>query len=345
VHKVSSTNQKLRKAASSSSLQKYSISLDIENEWKKCLLPIQKTIQEGYHKSKVSNSTILHQSHNNPHHTDQFIGMASTQTMEFIMPPSMEEDQYDDPILREFLFILEELPKFIQCNVPKENLDQHYEQHCKLVPDETQRTLVMIDGEKYEFYLHDTADEDLALLFDSVIMDPFLCFQENAKNEQYFQSSSIFRNYLLQYIAKSYRCEPTTYKIHSVSLLLDYPGSSEVRQWSHIDGEENCYQGSVLCGNGITVTMEFPLLDPTCSTINHLQKIWNFLPEQSSTILAMEKSSHCQELLRKYGTLLNHNAKNPNNPPHLQKNKSTNCLVSKKRKKEWNGIPFIQQGQ
>jgi hypothetical protein len=287
-HKAtSSTNQKLRKATSSSKTkQKYTISTSVENEWKQCLFPIQKMLQDDYQSKLSQCKPQLHQSQNYPGHTSQYVRMASTEAMEFILPPSMEEDEYDDPILREFLFLLEELPIFIQCYVPKENIDQKYDQHCTLVLDETQRTLVMIDGDKYEFYLHDTADEDLPLLFDSVILDPFLRYQNAKKDKElYFQSFSIFWNYLFQYITKSYRCEPTPYKIHSVSLLLDYPGSSEVRQWSHIDGEENCYQGSVLCGNGITVTMEFSRFNPTCSTVDDLKQIWVFCQNKALPFL------------------------------------------------------------
>jgi hypothetical protein len=63
-----------------------------------------------------------------------------------------------------------------------------------------------------------------------------------------------------------------------------------------------------------------------------------FLPEQSSTILAMKNSFFCQDLLKKYGSLLSHDAKNPNHPPKIQKQQVTKMFKEKKKRKEWNSI-------
>jgi hypothetical protein len=172
-------------------------------------------------------------------------------------------------------------------------------------------------------------------------MDQFIqLWKEQTPAEEIFsQTSLLFRQYLHDYIAQSYKNESKVFKIHSVSLLLDYPGNSTERQWSHIDGEENCFQGSVLCGNGTVLTIEFPLLSPHCSNVEDLCQIWEFLPKESVTFRAISESIDCQDLLRKYGNLLNHDAKNPNNPPSTQK-----VLVHKKFKKkdkrrmQWNSI-------
>jgi hypothetical protein len=118
--------------------------------------------------------------------------------------------------------------------------------------------------------------------------------------------------------------------VHSVSLLLDYPCSSNVRQWSHIDGEQNYFQGSVLCGNDISVTMEFPILSPHIQETKDLELLWSFFPKDTCVFSEIGKSEYCTELLKKYGCLFNHDAEHPNNPVSLQKKEAKTLVTTKK---------------
>jgi hypothetical protein len=110
------------------------------------------------------------------------------------------------------------------------------------------------------------------------------------------------------------RCYDESYNIHAISFILDYPNSNEVRQWSHIDGFSNTFQGSLSCGNGTSVTMEFPVLQPKISTITDLKKVWTFLPERNNIFSAISQNNACIDMLNQHGKLLNHDPETPLNP-------------------------------
>jgi hypothetical protein len=80
-------------------------------------------------------------------------------------------------------------------------------------------------------------------------------------------------------------------QVHSVFLLLDYPCSSNVRQRSHIDGEQNYFQGLDLCGNGISVTMEFPILSPHVQEAKDLEQLWSFPPRITVFSVKLRRAS------------------------------------------------------
>jgi hypothetical protein len=111
-----------------------------------------------------------------------------------------------------------------------------------------------------------------------------------------------------------------------------------VRQWSHIDGKDTYYQGNLLCGHGISLTLEFPVMDPPVSCIEDLETVWTFLPHDSCTFKAISQCIYSTELLQKYGTLFNHDAEHPINPPSFHKYMVTEMSNTRNKMKNWNSI-------
>jgi hypothetical protein len=236
----------------------------LTSEWKQQLFFADKS-------SSVSATTT---SQNDIGHADQEIVMSQdnddttslsfshvpfTKHMEFYIP-QVSERTTDD--FYHLMNIIELLPTFLQEKIGYQRMVKLYKRHCKNVPNEAHRTLVMIDGGKFEFYVKDPnrdldEDEDDECEFDDIVMDPFLTEWNLGYETSYYESAQFFRVGLYQYIREVYKKDQPqqNYNIHSVSLLVDFPGCSQVHQWSHIDGEETFFQGSVLCGNGTTVAM------------------------------------------------------------------------------------------
>jgi hypothetical protein len=120
---------------------------------------------------------------------------------------------------------------------------------------------------------------------------------------------------LLQYIKVYFHNE----EIHSLSLLLHFPGASDARQWSHIDGTREMWQGSVMCGDGFASTFEFAVQEPIVSTVAPLQKLWSDAPIGYNVFEKMAKNKNCIFWLEKYGQLLNHKSIEPLNSLQVQK--------------------------
>jgi hypothetical protein len=82
-------------------------------------------------------------------------------------------------------------------------------------------------------------------------------------------------------------------------------------------------------------------LNPPISTVNDLARIWRFLQvpgQESVTFHSIANSQICQELLKMYGNLLNHDAKHPNNPLSIQKKQVQELFKRDSEKKKWNSI-------
>jgi hypothetical protein len=236
--------------------------------------------------------------------------------IQYYLPPTNEEIN-NFPSMREFTYILEKLPSMIKKNLPVNQLHKIHEQHCLDKPNEQHRSLVLIDGGRFEFYIRDEEDDSpiFPLMFDVYVMQFFLSTW-SGKKFQFIKTPRDFRMMLKKYIS---RCYDESYNIHAISFILDYPNSNEVRQWSHIDGFSNTFQGSLSCGNGTSVTMEFPVLQPNISTITDLQKVWTFLPERNNIFSAISQNNDCIDLLNQYGKLLNHDPETPLNPISYQR--------------------------
>jgi hypothetical protein len=238
----------------------------------------------------------------------------------YVNPPCKDE-LCNDPMIAEFIKILQQLPYCIQKNLPQKQLYEIHERHCLHKPNEQDRDLVLIDGGRFEFYIRENNENEnqsktCNLMFDNIVMKPLLSSWLNNFTFQYIKSPNDFKKMLLKYIS---RCFDTSYKIHAVSFILDYPKTSEVRQWSHIDGYKNMFQGSVTCGNGTSATMEFPCFNPRINQASDLKNIWTFLPKENNVLAAMSGNPYCVDLINQYGTLLNHNAGFPLNPLSYQK--------------------------
>jgi hypothetical protein len=207
-----------------------------------------------------------------------------------------------------------------------------YDSHCVETPDETRRSLVIIDGGRFEFYIPTSEENSMtsSFMFDTHIMGPLMSKWLMPKLT-YLKTPTDFKDQLLKYIA---RCYDQSYQIHAISFILDYPKSSAVRQWSHIDGYKNMYQGSISCGNGSSVTLEFCCLDPKVTTPSDLQHVWKFLPKTNGVISAIHGNSFCTHLLKEYSSLLNHAADAPLNPVSFQKSITTKHLSAKKKSDE-----------
>jgi hypothetical protein len=125
----------------------------------------------------------------------QYTGVLSTQNMEFFGPPSTT-DMDEDPIMKEFISILEELPNFIQSSLEHNYIAEKYEQHCWSVPDESERTLVMIDGGKFEFYLFARGNKvdtnEFQLPIDLVILEPFFQHWNSKNGNMFFKNAPPF---------------------------------------------------------------------------------------------------------------------------------------------------------
>jgi hypothetical protein len=272
------------------------------------------------HLEVVSAMGKKQQTSNNLDSKSTFVPIPST-TMECYCPTStsfvLEQDEKN--MDNEVLYILESIPKFIKAKITSSQLDEHYEQHCTNVVSEKMRSLVKIDGGRFEFYIckHKTPEQDKECLFDHLIMNPFLDEWDcNGVKQRLITNSGIFRTQLHRYISRAYGGD---YFIHSISFILDYPSENRVRQWSHIDGEATMYQGSVLCGNGTPITMEFPFLNPPVKNDKDLKQAWKFLPENSIFYNVLCKNDYCLQLLEMYGTLFHHHANKPKNPVSAQK--------------------------
>jgi hypothetical protein len=242
---------------------------------------------------------------------------------------------------KEFLLILELLPTFIQENIPYTVLETKFQEHCCKVK-ESERSMVIIDGGRFEFYIckHASTLYQDCMMFDDLIMTLFLnnWDDHNSGKRRYITNSITFRRLLHKYIWKHYK-DDGDYDIHSISFILDYPGTSEVRQWSHIDGEATMFQGSVLCGNGTPITMEFPVLKPHVKGVEDLKAVWKqFLPENSVFYTETNQSDYSLYLLEKYGCLLNHDAKHPKNPVSAQKKEAREQAKKNINMKNWNSI-------
>jgi hypothetical protein len=240
--------------------------------------------------------------------------------MEYAIPPD-EAGRNKNITMKDLLTILEKLPCFIDKNISQQEMSKLYQQYCDEVPNETERFLVMIDGGRYEFYAPDpTVTKNDCLPFDYMIMEPFLSSLQFSFLRRSYPDARFFRKGLHTYIFQCYELrDRLKFHIHSVSLLLDFPGSSDVRQWSHIDGEDTYYQGSLICGNGTSLTLEFPVLDPPISCVQDLQQVWDFFETDSLVFKAISECNVCTDLLQKYGNLLNHDAEHPTNSPTIHK--------------------------
>lgn len=226
---------------------------------------------------------------------NKFIPFPKCSGLCYFNPPSPKEKK-DDQSLSEFVSILESLPSLIQKYIPLKKMHKIYDSHCVETPDETRRSLVIIDGGRFEFYIPTSEENSMtsSFMFDTHIMGPLMSKWLMPKLT-YLKTPTDFKDQLLKYIA---RCYDQSYQIHAISFILDYPKSSAVRQWSHIDGYKNMYQGSISCGNGSSVTLEFCCLDTKVTTPSDLQHVWKFLPKTNGVISAIHGNSFCTHLIR-----------------------------------------------
>jgi hypothetical protein len=139
--------------------------------------------------------------------------------MEFAVPISSHS--------KELQIILKELPEQIQ------NILNHNKLYDILVADEKafrdshNMSLVLIDSSKFEFFL--SSDSGSIRLFDEIIMSPYLN-SWSSHNFVEITTTQDFVNNLLQYISLYFPED----EIHSLSLLIHFPGASNVSQWSHM---------------------------------------------------------------------------------------------------------------
>jgi hypothetical protein len=233
--------------------------------------------------------------------------------IQYFNPPCPEELE-SHPNLAESMTILEELPSLIQTNLHINQLYDIYKRHCLDKPNEKDRSLVLIDGGRFEFYILDNKDNTI---FDTFVMKPLLStWSQSMANFQFIKTPNDFKIMLKRFIS---RCYNESTRIHAVSFILDFPSNNNMRQWSHIDGFENMFQGSVSCGNGSSVTMEFTTLNPKISKAAKLCTVWNFLPQNTKVFSAIIGNDNAVEMIRNFGTLLNHDASAPSNPITYQK--------------------------
>jgi hypothetical protein len=299
--------------------------------------PKNREIQESNWKTIVNNKFMIcttNQTNNHPppakksdlpnYTTNQnsgFLPVPNCKSIEYFNPPCHQELQKNKK-LKMFISILEDMPLLIKKYLPMERLTELHKKHCLDKPNENDRSLVLIDGQRFEFYIPTENDDNdrqelYPLMFDEIILKPLLSTWSNGKYaSKHIKAPHDFKIMLKKYIS---RCFENSFNIHAVSLILDYPGTSEVRQWSHIDGYKNMFQGSVSCGNGSTVTLEFPILNPKITTVADLKEVWTFLPEKNNVFDAIISNNFCTDLLNQYGTLLNHNANSPLNPIPYQR--------------------------
>jgi hypothetical protein len=97
-----------------SSKKQHTISYAFEEEWKLHILSVPKKMADQFEKSKAMSKPSLFplSSQSQCSSGEHYIGVPYTQTMEAYEPTNSEDDT--DPIRREFVSILEKLPKFIQ---------------------------------------------------------------------------------------------------------------------------------------------------------------------------------------------------------------------------------------
>jgi hypothetical protein len=264
-------------------------------------------------------------SDNNGNHSreaNRFIPFPNCSGLCYFNPPTHDEKRSNEP-LAEFISVLEMLPSMICKFIPQDKMHKLHEKHCLENPDETKRSLVIIDGCRFEFYIpNDKNDSNSSsLVFDTHIMGPMLSTWSKSKFS-YLKTPQDFKTMLLKYLS---RCYDQSFKIHAISFIFDYPNSSPVRQWSHIDGSKGMFQGTISCGDGSSVTLEFPCLDTKITMATELQKVWTFLPTENNVISAICKDPFCTHLLEHYGTLLNHAANAPLNPISYQNMLAKQC--------------------
>jgi hypothetical protein len=223
--------------------------------------------------------------------------------MEYSLPPSHFCD--------EFMFILRDLPDKIAC---KRSHDELYE---ILQKEETKTqsiqdiSLVYIDSCKFEFFLSN--DSGSIRLFDELIMTPYLT-QWSDHDFTEIKTTNDFYRKLMSYIELYFPGK----NIHAVSFLLHFPGASAARQWSHVDGTREMWQGSIMCGDWHASTLEFSVLEPRVSNADTLKRVWPTQPENCDIFSKMEANSTCRHLLESYGHILNHESSMPLNSLAIQ---------------------------
>jgi hypothetical protein len=238
---------------------------------------------------------------------------------EFMLVPHGNALEYSPPLSsfsEELMVVLKELPAKIKKNLT-------YDQLCGILVNEEEQSkrkskkkqsesLVLIDSSKYEFFLSD--DCTSSRLFDLIIMKPYLA---NRTSYSFHEIKTVddFGEKLLQYIQQFFPGKA----IHALSFLLHFPKASLVRQWSHVDGTQSMWQGSVMCGDGFASTLEFSVLHPRVFDANTLQLAWPVQPSGCNVFEKMSVNQNCKHWLETYGHLLNHDSETPLNSLPIQK--------------------------
>jgi hypothetical protein len=250
----------------------------------------------------------------------QTISPSNNLQAEFMLVPHSTALEYSPPLSsfsEELMVILKELPAKIKKNLTHDQLYGilvNEEKQSKRKPKKKQsESLVLIDSSKYEFFLSDDCSTS-SQLFDQIIMRPYLSTW-TSYNFHEIKTAEDFREKLLQYIQLFFQGK----EIHALSFLLHFPKASSVRQWSHVDGTQSMWQGSVMCGDGFASTLEFSVLHPRVFDANTLQLAWPVQPSDCNVFEKMSVNQNCKHWLKTYGHLLNHDSETPLNSLPIQK--------------------------
>jgi hypothetical protein len=80
--------------------------------------------------------------------------------------------------------------------------------------------------------------------------------------------------------------------IHAMLFLLHFPSASAERQWSHVDGTREMWQGSIMCGDGHASTLEFSVLEQRVSNAELLKKVWPTQHDDFDVFLKLKPIPH-----------------------------------------------------
>jgi hypothetical protein len=202
--------------------------------------------------------------------------------MEYSLPPTH--------FCEEFMVILKELPDMIESNLSHDELYEILQKEEKMNNNIQDLSLVYIDSCKFEFFLSN--DSGSIRLFDELIMTPYLT-QWSDRDFTDIKTTNDFYQKLLSYIDIYFPGRD----IHAVSFLLHFPGASAERQWSHVDGTREIWQGSIMCGEGHASTLEFSVLEPRVSNTESLRKVWPTQHNDCDVFSKIEAHSTCQDLI------------------------------------------------
>jgi hypothetical protein len=92
-----------------------------------------------------------------------------------------------------------------------------------------------------------------------------------------------FKTMLIKYLSRSY---DQSFDIHAISFILDYPNSSPVRQWSHIDGSKDMFQGTIkVVGMDLPSHWSFLVLIPRSPRTLNYRMFGPFYPQKIVSFL------------------------------------------------------------